>query len=85
MKNKVFISFKMHDEFGELTRDYALAKELYEALRTARIDVFFSDVSLLSAARADYKRKIDEELDAAAVLVVAATSARHVNSNWVSL
>lgn len=83
MKNKVFISFKMHDEFGELTRDYALAKELYEALRTARIDVFFSDVSLLSAARADYKRKIDEELDAAAVLVVAATSARHVNSNWV--
>lgn len=83
MKNKVFISFKMHNEFGELTKDYLIAKKLYIALTEANIDAFFSDVSLLNAARADYKKKIDDELDEASILVVVATSAQNVNSNWV--
>ena len=73
----------MHDEFGELTKDYLIAKKLYIALTEANIDAFFSDVSLLNAARADYKKKIDDELDEASILVVVATSAQNVNSNWV--
>lgn len=57
MGNKVFISFKMHDEFGAQTKDFSIAKELYDALMKAGIPTFFSDVSLLNSARADYKRK----------------------------
>lgn len=83
MANKVFISFKMHDESGNLTKDHAIAKELYEALTREGVATFFSDVTLLAAARADYKRKIDEELDYASVMVVVSTSPQHVNSNWV--
>ena len=82
-KTQVFISFKMHDEWGELTKDYFMAKKLYEALRAEHIQAFFSDISLLTAARADYKRKIDEELDNAVILVVVTTSVQHANSNWV--
>ena len=73
----------MHDETGTLTKDYSIAKELYNALTKAHIDAFFSDISLLSAARADYKQKIDEELDMASILIVVATSVQYVNSNWV--
>lgn len=82
-KTQVFISFKMHDEWGELTKDYFMAKKLYKALRAEHIQAFFSDISLLTAARADYKRKIDEELDNAVILVVVTTSVQHANSNWV--
>ena len=45
-KTQVFISFKMHDEWGELTKDYFMAKKLYEALRAEHIQAFFSDISL---------------------------------------
>ena len=83
MKNKVFLSFKMHDEAGKLTRDYYLAKELFNKLCYAKVPTFFSDVSLLSSARADYKRKIDEELDNASILIVVATKPEYVNSSWV--
>ncbi len=83
MKNKVFISFKMHDDNGRVTRDYYLAKELYDRLNTENIDVFFSDVSILNSARADYKRKIDEELDIANLMVLVATKPEYANSSWV--
>lgn len=82
--NQVFISFKMHDAMGGFTKDYEIAQELYEALRAAKISTFFSDVSLLKAGRADYKKKIDEELEHANVMVVVGTSPANVKSNWVS-
>lgn len=40
MKNKVFLSFKMHDETGKLTRDYYLAKELFNKLCYAKVPTF---------------------------------------------
>ena len=83
MSNHIFLSYKYHDKDGHILPDYYLARDLYERLKALGLSVFFSDETLLSQARADYKRIIDTQLDESTMLIVVSTSPEHCNSNWV--
>ena len=58
-KTDVFISYKHHTEDGNVSRDYAIAKELYEGLTKAGISTFFSDATIFELGISDYKKAIE--------------------------
>jgi len=82
-KTQVFLSYKYHNEKGEILPDYYMAKELYEELKKIGINTFFSDKSIMETGKSDYKRLIDKHLDEASLLIVVSTAPEHCDSNWV--
>lgn len=82
MPNKVFISYK-NTENGEITRDAAMAKELYDALTESGIECFFATDSLRERGTSEYRTAIDNALDESSILIVVAASVEHVSSRWV--
>lgn len=80
---EVFISFKNLDEQGNQTPDSLLAQEVYQALSSRGLNVFFSNVSLEKLGISAYKRAIDDALDASKVLVAVGTSGSNLDSQWV--
>ncbi|RLL82428.1 SUMF1/EgtB/PvdO family nonheme iron enzyme [Mesotoga sp. BH458_6_3_2_1] len=80
---QVFISCKVSDGKGGYTRDWHLAKELYELLEANSIKVFMSSISLGQLGESDYKQVIEEALEQAQVMVVVGTSKENINSEYV--
>lgn len=83
IRTDVFISFKNTDADGRSTSDSVLAKELYDRLTARNIHTFFSNSSLLTLGQSVYKRAIDDALETTKVLIVIASSAEFLNSEWV--
>lgn len=83
MKYEIFISFKRSDEYGNKTKDYEIAKELYDDLVSLGYTVFFSSNSLESLGSSRYKADIDEALDEAKVMIVVLTRVEYAVSHWV--
>ena len=83
MAYDVFISFKDLDEKGVPTRDAELANEVYNFLTSKGLTVFISTVTLESLGASDYKKAIDDALDAASIMVAVGTSLENLNSRWV--
>lgn len=77
---QVFISCKIKDSSNNYTRDWYLAKELYEFLISNCIKVFMSDFSI---NKSDFKRVIYDALDRSVVLIVVATTKENISSRWV--
>jgi hypothetical protein len=79
----VFLSCKQTGPDGKPTRDSAIAQRLESELESRGVRCFRADSALRSLARADYSRAIMETLDRVPMLVVVATSAEYVRSEWV--
>lgn len=77
---QVFISCKIKDSNNDYTRDWYLAKELYEFLISNCFRVFMSDFSI---NKSDFKKVIYEALDRSIVLIVVATTKENISSRWV--
>ncbi len=77
-KYDVFILSKCSkpDGSGEKTRDYELAKELFERLRNDGVSVFFSGKDIFNEAA-------DEALMQSKALIVVGTCSRHLNADLV--
>lgn len=56
MNYEVFISYKCSDEFGNKTPDFAIAQELYTALKNNGYQVFFPPIRLNSWEARDTKQ-----------------------------
>ncbi len=80
---QVFISFKNLGHDGSVTRDSALAQELYQFLADHGFRVFFSNVSLEASGTSAYKSAIEAALDQAEVLIAVTTRPEHITSEWV--
>jgi len=80
---QVFISCKVSDENDEKTRDWYIAKELYELLQENHIRVFMSSFSIEELGESAYKEVIEEALDKARIMVVVGTTKGNLNSKWV--
>ena len=80
---QVFICCKVSDSADNYTRDWYLAKELYNLLVKNSIKVFISSFSIEQLGEADYKEVIDNALDKAQMLIVVGTSKENINSKWV--
>lgn len=83
MGYEVFISYKCSDDEGNKTRDYAIAKELYDALVSLGYTAFFSSDSLERLGSSRYKADIDAALDTAKVMIVVLTRTEYATSHWV--
>jgi TIR domain len=79
----VFISFKNLDEKGVATSDAQLANEVYNFLTSKGLRVFISTVTLESLGVSNYKKAIDDALDAASIMVAVGTTTENLNSEWV--
>jgi hypothetical protein len=79
----VFLSFKMHDNNGAVTRDHSIAKELHKYLSQKGLRVFFSDETLRNLGQTDYGATIDNALESAPILVAIGTSRENLMSGWV--
>ncbi len=79
----VFLSFKHTDENGNETRDFRLAKEIYQYFEAKGISTFFSTTSLQEIGTAEYQQAIDDALDSSKVLIAIGTSRDNLNSKWV--
>lgn len=82
-KYDVFISFKHHDAYGNVTPEYYIAKQLKEILEKNGLRTFFSEITLQELGAYDYKKVIDSVLDQVNILIVVAASLAHVDSEWV--
>ncbi len=80
---EVFISYKCSDENNNKTKDYEIAKELYDALILQGYTVFFSSDSLEKLGSSRYKADIDEALDSAQVMIVVLTRVEYATSHWI--
>jgi len=80
---EVFISFKHLDFKGNPTEDSTLAMDLYNALMARGINTFYCNKTLEISGISQYKRAIDEALDACKVLIVVGTCVENINSEWV--
>lgn len=78
----IFISFKATDN-GAVTRDVAVASELYHLLISQGYNVFFSSETLSGGGSSDFSKEIDSALDSARLLIVVSSDLRYVNSRWV--
>ena len=82
-KYDVFISFKNTDSRGKNTRDFYMAKELYEALTRHHIRVFFSPETLRENAVSNYAEFIDNAIEESDILIAVGSLAEHFKSKWV--
>lgn len=83
MTSDIFISFKNLDESGAPTRDAEIAREVYDFLTLKELSAFISTVTLERLGASDYKREIDDALDAATIVVAIGTSIENLNSGRV--
>jgi len=83
MEYQVFISYKHSGHEGHVTRDYELAKEVFSFLSARGLKVFFSEISLENVGTAEYKRTIDDALEAATVLVAVGARRESLAAEWV--
>lgn len=83
MQYDVFISYKHSDIEGNLTRDFEMAKQLYNALNQMGLSVFFSAKSLEQIGSSRYKADIDEALDNTTIMIVVLSLPEHANTQWV--
>jgi len=80
----VFISFKKTDDEGELTKDFEIAKELYNELKEYEtVQPFFSDESIYTVGKSNYKDIINNALDEVDIVVVIGTTKENIESKWV--
>lgn len=82
MKN-IFLSFKHHDDSGELTPDYHRAARLYDFLTKHQFNVFFSAKSVVASGDSDYTALINKALDQADVLILVSSCYNNCTSGWV--
>jgi hypothetical protein len=80
---QVFLSFKHTNPDGTETRDYEFAKNLYDALNEAGFRTFFSPVTLHNLGISYNQDFIDSALDSSITLIVIATEAGNLESQWV--
>ena len=83
MPYDVFISYKQSSETGELTKDYEMAKQLFDTLAARGYRVFFSAKSLEQIGSSRYKADIDEALDSSKSMIVVLSQADYANTQWV--
>jgi len=79
----VFISYKHTDKDGRDTKDYKLAREFYDYLRSKGLQVFLSSVELKNMGQAKYAKGIDDALESSAHLVAVGCSKEHFESGYV--
>ncbi len=79
----IFISYKHTDENHQVTRDHAVASELYQKLTAYGYNCFFSGQTLANQGDADYSEAIDNALDEAKIMIVVATALDYINSPYV--
>jgi hypothetical protein len=88
-KYEIFISFKKSDlrksdnPNDNFTRDYHIARELYEALTVKGFQVFFSEESLKLVAEDHYSEEIHKALDQSEMLVFVCCDAEFAKSKWI--
>ena len=81
---QVFISCKVSNgKRGGYTRDWRLAKKLYDLLEAQSIRAFLRDFSIDEIGEAAYKKHIEDALNKARVMVVVASSKENLNSKCV--
>ena len=81
MAYQVFISYKHTTMDGSgVTRDYAIASELHNALTRAGVKTFFSEKDLSTG---DYINEIYDALEEADIMIVVGTKPEHIRSQWV--
>lgn len=80
---QVFVSCKVTDSRGNKTRDWELARNIYELLKENSINAFMSTLSIIETGNSNYQEEIDFALGKAKVLIVVATSPDHLESGWV--
>ncbi len=83
MNCEIFISYKCSDENGSKTKDYAIAKELYDSLTGLGYSVFFSSSTLEQLGSSRYKADIDAALDTAKAMIVVLSKVEYATSQWV--
>ena len=79
----VFICYKETDDNGDRTADSVLAQEIYDALTSKGLRVFFSRISLEDKLGADYEPCIFAALNSAKVMLMVTTDSEHCSSVWV--
>ncbi|WP_259462606.1 SUMF1/EgtB/PvdO family nonheme iron enzyme [Mesotoga sp. BH458_6_3_2_1] len=82
---QVFISCKVSDEDGNYTRDWHLAKELYDLLEANSIKVFMSSFSIEEMGESFFIKAIADALDSAQIMVVVGTTNENICSRWVEI
>ena len=83
-KFDVFISFKNTGADGDKTQDYYMAKDIYDALCSNGIQVFFSPESIRKNAVYNYSEYIDNAIESSDILIAVASSADNFRSKWVN-
>lgn len=83
-KFDVFISFKNTGVDGAKTQDYYMAKDLYDALISNGIQVFFSPESIRKNAVYNYSEYIDGAIESSDILIAVGSSPDNFRSKWVN-
>ncbi len=81
-KFDIFISFKATEK-GQITRDVAVATDLYNSLKAEGYNVFFSSETMSRGRSGDFSKEIDSALDSAKLLIVVSSKLSYINSRWV--
>lgn len=79
----VFICYKETDEAGNRTADSVMAQDIYDALTTKGMRVFFSRISLEDKLGQDYEPCIFAALSSAKVMLMVTTDSDYCNAVWV--
>jgi len=82
---QVFISCKVSDENDEYTRDWYIAKELYELLKANSIRVFMSSFSIEEMGESFFMKAIADALNSSQIMVVVGTTNENICSRWVEI
>jgi hypothetical protein len=74
----------MYDVFiSSKSEDYAHARQVYDLLVQAGLQVFFSEAALRRMGQADYRKAIDQALDNSVHLVLVTSCVAHVETPYV--
>ena len=79
----VFICYKETDEKGERTIDSVLAQDIYDALTSKGLKVFFARITLEDKLGQMYEPYIFAALNSAKVLLSVGTKYEHFHAVWV--
>lgn len=79
----VFISYKATDENGNPTLDGVMARDIYDELKSRKLNVFFSEVELRNRLATNYEPIIFHALQTAKIFILVGTKKEYVDSVWV--
>jgi hypothetical protein len=79
----VFICYKETDEAGERTPDSVMAQDIYDALTTKGLKVFFARISLESKLGQQYEPYIFAALNSAKIMLCVGTRYEYFHAVWV--